>query len=68
LVVENYNHDKVEAELKRRGLDPKPHSKLAWTVYDPDGMRVDIAGPGFAEYLAKNCKGDAANCPGGDQG
>jgi len=62
-VVENYNHDRVEAELKRRGLDPKPHSKLAWTVHDPDGMRVDIAGPGLAEYLAKNCQGDAASCP-----
>jgi catechol 2,3-dioxygenase-like lactoylglutathione lyase family enzyme len=62
--IENYNHDKVEAELKRRGMDAKPHSKLAWTVSDPDGMRVDIAGPGFAEYLAKHCNGDAGTCRG----
>jgi catechol 2,3-dioxygenase-like lactoylglutathione lyase family enzyme len=67
-VIENYNHDKVEAQLKSRGLDPKPNSKLAWTVHDPDGMRVEIAGPGLAEHLAKDCKGDAASCPGGNQG
>lgn len=63
--IENYNHGKVEAELRRRGLDPKPNSKLAWTVQDPDGMHVQIAGPGLAEHLAKDCKGEAAGCPAG---
>ena len=51
--IENYDSAKVEAELKRRGLNPQPNSKIAWTVKDPDGMTVDVAGKGFAEQLAK---------------
>jgi len=68
LVIENFDSAKVEAELKRRGLDPKPDSKLAWTITDPDGMRVDIAAPGLAEHIAKDCKGVNTSCPGGIRG
>jgi catechol 2,3-dioxygenase-like lactoylglutathione lyase family enzyme len=52
--IENFDRAKVEAELKRRGLNPRPYSPLAWTISDPDGMQVEVAGPGLAEHLAKN--------------
>lgn len=67
-VVENYDSAKVEAELKRRGLDPKPDSKLAWTFTDPDGFRVEVAGPGLPEHIANDCKGINTSCPGGVRG
>jgi catechol 2,3-dioxygenase-like lactoylglutathione lyase family enzyme len=53
LQIENFDSAKVEAELKRRGLDPQPNTRLAWTVKDPDGMTVDVAAAGFAEELAR---------------
>jgi catechol 2,3-dioxygenase-like lactoylglutathione lyase family enzyme len=65
--IENYDHSKVEAELKRRGLNPKPYSNRAWTIADPDGMQIEVAGPGLPEYLAKNCKGSAETCPAGSR-
>jgi catechol 2,3-dioxygenase-like lactoylglutathione lyase family enzyme len=67
-VVDNYDQAKVEAELKRRGLDPKPDSKLAWTITDPDGMRVEVAGWGLPEHIANDCHGANTNCPGGARG
>lgn len=67
-IVENYNQDAVEAELKRRGLNPKPDSKLAWTITDPDGMRIEVAGKGLPEHIAKDCNGNNASCPGGPRG
>jgi len=67
-VVENYNKVLVEAKLKSRGLDPKPNSQLAWTIQDPDGMRVEVAGWGFTEHFAEECKHSNTNCPGGFQG
>lgn len=51
--VDNFDAAKVEAELKRRGLNPKANTRFAWTVNDPDGMTVDIAGPGFLEEAAR---------------
>jgi catechol 2,3-dioxygenase-like lactoylglutathione lyase family enzyme len=67
-VVENFNQDAAEARLKALGLDPKPESKLAWTVADPDGMRIEVAGWGLPEHLAKDCKGTSTSCPGGIKG
>ena len=32
----------MEAELKRRGLQPKADSDYAWTIQDPDGYTVQI--------------------------
>jgi len=66
--VENYHQDAVEAELKRRGLDPKPDSKLAWTITDPDGMRIEVAGWGLPEHIANDCNGANTTCPGGARG
>lgn len=67
-VVENYDQNAVEAELKRRGLDPKPDSKLAWTIADPDGMRIEVAGWGLPEHIAGDCQGANSSCPGGPRG
>jgi catechol 2,3-dioxygenase-like lactoylglutathione lyase family enzyme len=53
LQIDNFDAAKVEAELKRRGLNPKPYTRLAWTVMDPDGLRVEVAGAGLAELMAK---------------
>ena len=33
--IGNFNQEKVEAELKRRGLNPQPNTKLGWTIHDP---------------------------------
>jgi len=40
--IANFKLDTVEAELKRRGLNPKPDSQFAWTIKDPDGFTVQI--------------------------
>jgi len=63
--VENFNREKVKAELERRGLNPKSESKLAWTVSDPDGFEISVAAPGLSEHLAKACQGQSASCPAG---
>jgi catechol 2,3-dioxygenase-like lactoylglutathione lyase family enzyme len=66
--IANYNRDAVEAELKRRGFDPKPDSKLGWTISDPDGYRFEIAGKGLPEHIARDCRGANTGCPGGPRG
>ncbi|HKA40685.1 MAG TPA: VOC family protein, partial [Burkholderiales bacterium] len=66
--IENYDQDRVEAELKRRGYNPVPDSKLGWTIQDPEGTRIEIAGKGLPEYIGTHCKGRAADCPGGPRG
>ncbi|OGS04383.1 MAG: hypothetical protein A3G41_06960 [Elusimicrobia bacterium RIFCSPLOWO2_12_FULL_59_9] len=67
-VVENYNQDTSEAKLKALGLEPKPDSKLAWSITDLDGLRVEVAGPGLPEHIAKDCHGSSISCPGGPKG
>lgn len=42
--IANWDKDKVEAELKRRGLDPKPDTPDSFHIKDPDGFDVQIAG------------------------
>jgi catechol 2,3-dioxygenase-like lactoylglutathione lyase family enzyme len=66
--IENYDQDRVEAELKRRGHSPVPDSKLGWTIRDSEGTRIEIAGKGLPEYIGKYCKGRNADCPGGPRG
>ena len=66
--IENYDQDRVEAELKRRGYNPQPDSKLGWTIHDPEGMRIEVAGKGLPEYIGQYCKGRAVDCPGGPRG
>jgi catechol 2,3-dioxygenase-like lactoylglutathione lyase family enzyme len=68
LEIENYDQGRVEAALKRRGYSPQPDSKLGWTIQDPEGTRIEIAGKGWPEYIAKSCNGNAAACPGGPRG
>ena len=66
--IENYDQDRVEAELKRRGYEPTPDSRLGWTIHDPEGMRIEVAGKGLPEYISTHCKGRAVDCPGGRRG
>jgi catechol 2,3-dioxygenase-like lactoylglutathione lyase family enzyme len=67
-VVEDYDSARVEDELQRRGLNPKPDSKLAWTITDPAGFRIEVAAPGLPEHIANDCMGINASCPGGIKG
>jgi catechol 2,3-dioxygenase-like lactoylglutathione lyase family enzyme len=41
--IENWDRAEVEAELKRRGLDPKPDRDTSFHVKDPAGFDVQIA-------------------------
>ncbi len=41
-VIENFDKAKVEAELKRRGLDPQPDPRWVFAVKDPDGLVIGI--------------------------
>jgi catechol 2,3-dioxygenase-like lactoylglutathione lyase family enzyme len=68
LMVENYDRHAVEGELKRRGFNPKPDSRLSWSIIDPDGYHIDVSGAGFSEHLANDCRGNSASCPGGPTG
>lgn len=51
--VQNFNGKAVEAELKRRGLDPKPETELGWSITDPDGLKIAVAANGLPERMAK---------------
>jgi catechol 2,3-dioxygenase-like lactoylglutathione lyase family enzyme len=42
--IDNWDKDKVEAELKRRGLTPKPDTEDSFHVVDPDGFNLQISG------------------------
>ncbi len=45
--IKNWNKDKVEAELKRRGLEPRPDTENSFHVKDPDGFDLQISGEGM---------------------
>ena len=42
--IDNWNKDKVEAELKRRGLQVRPDTENSFHVKDPDGFDLQISG------------------------
>jgi catechol 2,3-dioxygenase-like lactoylglutathione lyase family enzyme len=42
--IDNWNKDAVEAELKRRGLQPRPDTENSFHVKDPDGFDLQISG------------------------
>jgi len=42
--IDNWDKDKVEAELKRRGLTPRPDTENSFHIKDPDGFDVQISG------------------------
>jgi catechol 2,3-dioxygenase-like lactoylglutathione lyase family enzyme len=42
--IENWDKNAVEAELKRRGLTPRPDTEDSFHVQDPDGFNLQISG------------------------
>jgi catechol 2,3-dioxygenase-like lactoylglutathione lyase family enzyme len=42
--IDTWNKDAVEAELKRRGLDPRPDTDNSFHVKDPEGYDLQICG------------------------
>jgi catechol 2,3-dioxygenase-like lactoylglutathione lyase family enzyme len=42
--IDNWNKGAVEAELKRRGLEPRPDTDNSFHVKDPDGFDLQISG------------------------
>jgi len=42
--IKNWDKDKVEAELKRRGLEPRVDTENSFHVKDPDGFDLQISG------------------------
>jgi catechol 2,3-dioxygenase-like lactoylglutathione lyase family enzyme len=65
LAVEGFDRAAVKAELERRGYHPEPDSKYAWTIRDPAGMRIEVAGRGMPEHIGADCNGENRGCPGG---
>jgi catechol 2,3-dioxygenase-like lactoylglutathione lyase family enzyme len=45
--IADWDRERVEAELKRRGLDPTPDFQGSFHVRDPDGYLLQIAAPEF---------------------
>ncbi|MGE5245344.1 MAG: VOC family protein [Betaproteobacteria bacterium] len=45
--IADWDKDRVEAELKKRGLDPKPDTENSFHVKDPDGFDLQISGSGM---------------------
>ncbi len=42
--IEDWDKNRVEAELKRRGLEPRPDTENSFHVKDPDGFDLQISG------------------------
>jgi catechol 2,3-dioxygenase-like lactoylglutathione lyase family enzyme len=40
--IEKFDRSAVEAELKRRDLNPKVDGNYAWTIHDPDGFTLQV--------------------------
>lgn len=45
--IDNWDRNAVAAELKRRGLNPRPDTENSFHVRDPDGFDLQIAGRGM---------------------
>jgi catechol 2,3-dioxygenase-like lactoylglutathione lyase family enzyme len=45
--IKNWDQKKVEAELKRRGLEPRVDTENSFHVKDPDGFDLQISGEGM---------------------
>ena len=45
--IKAWNKDRVEAELRRRGLDPRVDTENSFHVKDPDGFDLQISGEGM---------------------
>lgn len=42
--IDNWDKNAVEAELRRRGLEPRPDTEDSFHVKDPDGFDLQISG------------------------
>jgi catechol 2,3-dioxygenase-like lactoylglutathione lyase family enzyme len=45
--IKDWDQKKVEAELKRRGLEPRVDTENSFHVKDPDGFDLQISGEGM---------------------
>jgi catechol 2,3-dioxygenase-like lactoylglutathione lyase family enzyme len=63
ITIDNWNRDAVEAELKRRGLDPQPDSKYGFTIHDKEGYRIGICAKQLQDYVGNTCGSGVAGCP-----
>ena len=45
--IEDWDKDKVKAELERRGLSPREDTENSFHVKDPDGFDLQISGKGM---------------------
>lgn len=43
IAIDDWNKEAVEAELKRRHLDPKPDGDTSFLIKDPDGYELQIS-------------------------
>lgn len=50
--IADWNAKAVEAELKRRGLDPRPDTENSFHVTDPNGFNLQISGKDMTAYNA----------------
>ena len=48
--IADWNVKRVEEELKRRGLNPRPDSENSFHVYDANGYDLQICGVGMTAY------------------
>jgi len=48
--IAGWNKSEVEAELKRRGLNPKPDTDNSFHVTDPNGFDLQISGKDMTAY------------------
>lgn len=62
-VTQKYDRAKVKSELQQQGYKPEPDTKFGWAIRDPEGMKVGLAGKGWAEDVIRNCGGDISKCP-----
>lgn len=47
ITIAEWDKNAVEAELKRRGLEPRPDTENSFHVKDPDGYDLQISGEGM---------------------
>ena len=45
--IDDWDKGRVEGELKKRGLDPRPDTENSFHVKDPDGFDLQISGKGM---------------------
>lgn len=45
--IDDWDKTRVEEELKKRGLDPRPDTENSFHVKDPDGFDLQISGKGM---------------------